>query len=53
MSTQSRGEFTFGSIVVRADPDWVKDKRQEAAYEFSNGAVKTVDPENTGAYADE
>ena len=38
--------------VIKADPDFYRDKRKQPEYEFSK-RIFYADPEKRGAYADE
>ncbi|MFA5951493.1 MAG: hypothetical protein WC807_14535 [Hyphomicrobium sp.] len=40
-------------LVLRHDPDWERDKRNEIEYEFSNGRVFRANPTTRGAYAED
>lgn len=57
MSTGSTGtksvNRTFKSLVLQADPDFEREKRNETEYEFSNGRKFTANPATRGAYAPE
>lgn len=41
---------TLRREVVRADPDWNKQKRNEVEYEFSNGRKFYRNPEKSEIY---
>lgn len=43
----------YKSLIVRADPDFEKERRKVREYEFSNGRVFEANPDNRGAYADD
>lgn len=48
-----RIEFPYKREVLRADPDFEQQKRNETFYEFSNGRVFKGNPANSGAYAED
>lgn len=39
------------ALVLRKDPDFERDKRNEVEYQFSNGRTFRADPAKRGAYA--
>lgn len=43
----------FKTLVLRADPDFEKERRKAREYEFSNGRVFEADPDHRGPYADD
>lgn len=41
----------FKAIVVKKDPNWEREKRNELEYQFSNGRQFYANPNLRGAYA--
>jgi hypothetical protein len=41
------------ALVLRADPDFQREKRREVEYEFSSGRVMRADRSTRGAYAED
>lgn len=41
------------TMVLRRDPDFEKDRRNELEYKFSNGREFRADPAKRGAYAED
>jgi hypothetical protein len=47
-------EVPWKVLVLRKDPDYERQKRDQLEYQFSNGRqFRTTNPDNRGAYADE
>ena len=44
-------ETPWLSLVLRADPTFLQDRRNELEYEFSNGRKFRANPNERGAYA--
>lgn len=43
----------FKVLIVRADPDFEREKRDQVEYEFSNGRVFKHNPAIRGPYAED
>ena len=41
---------TLRREILRIDPNWLKEKREDIEYEFSNGRKFTRDPEQSEIY---
>ncbi len=47
----TRITIPFKTLIIKADPDYEKDKRDEVEYEFSNGRIfKSVNSNRRGPY---
>ena len=45
-------EVSWLTLVLRADPDYYREKRNEIEYEFPNGKTFYGDSNTRGAYSD-
>jgi hypothetical protein len=41
------------ALVLKRDPDYEREKRDQLEYQFSNGREFRANPDNRGAYAED